>query len=287
MVAPSVRKLMAQSAIKDHKISVRKACDLMNISTSHWHYKPKLVPENAKVALELTGLSQKHPSWGFGLMYLHLRNVQTKHWNHKRVYGVYCDLKLNLKIKPKQRLVREKPEKLGVPKAPNMVWSMDFMHDQLTDARSFRSLNIIDDFNREALGTSIDLSLPSERVIRELDRIIEWRGSPLSIRVDNGPEYISDALKKWAESRGIALWFIQPGNPQQNAYVERFNRTMRQELFNQHLFTSIEQAQEAATQWQWTYNNERPHMALGGRTPAQCLKSFKDKTNPKPKSTLH
>jgi len=148
---------------------------------------------------------------------------------------------------------------------------MDFMHDRLNDGRSFRTFNVIDDYNREGLGIEVDLSLPSARVIRALEHIIEWRGKPKIIRCDNGPEYISQQLMDWAEKRQIRLQHIQPGKPQQNTYVERFNRTVRHQWLDQHLFTSIRHAQETATQWLWRYNNERPNMALGGITPKQKL----------------
>ena len=126
---------------------------------------------------------------------------------------------------------------------------MDFMHDQLLDGRIYRLFNVIDDFNREALSIDIDLSLPSERVVRALDQIIEWRGKPQTIRSDNGPEYISSTLANWARSQGIKLDYIQPGKPQQNAYIERYNRTVRYDWLNQYLFESIAEVQEYATQW--------------------------------------
>lgn len=134
---------------------------------------------------------------------------------------------MNLRIKPKKRLKREKPDMLSVPMTRNQVWSMDFMYDQLSDQRSFRLFNVIDDFNREALSIEVDLSLPAERVIRALDNIIEWRGKPKCMRCDNGPEYISGKLIAWAKKQDIEISYIQPGNPQQNAYIERFNRTVR------------------------------------------------------------
>ena len=149
---------------------------------------------------------------------------------------------------------------------------MDFMHAQLSDGRSFRTFNVIDDFNREGLAVEVDISLPALRVIRTLNQVIEWRGKPKAIRCDNGPEYISHALAEWAEKHGIALMFIQPGNPQQNAYIERYNRTVRYDWLNQHMFMSIDEAQKSATEWLWTYNNERPNMAIGGITPAQKLR---------------
>jgi putative transposase len=266
---------MAQKTIDAHSISIRRSCRLHSVSTTCWRYTPKRSRDNEQIESDLIALSEAHPQWGFGLMYLHLRNVQGKTWNHKRIYRIYCQLALNLRIKPRQRIKRQSPEPLAVPSSPNGVWSMDFMHDNLTDGRAYRSLNVIDDFNRELLCAEIDLSLPASRVIKALNQVIEWRGKPQAIRSDNGPEYISHKLANWAAKQGITLWFTQPGNPQQNAYIERFNRTMRYELLNQHLFTTIEQAQDAATKWQWIYNHDRPSMALNGLTPIQCLEQYK------------
>ena len=146
------------------------------------------------------------------------------------------------------------------------------LHDQLEDGRSFRLFNVIDDFNREALGIEIDFSLPSERVIRALKQIIAWRGKPQVIRCDNGPENISARIQCWARQWGIRFEYIQPGKPQQNAYIERYNRTVRHEWLDQYIIETIEEAQDFATQWLWTYNNDRPNMAIGGITPAQKLK---------------
>ncbi len=129
----------------------------------------------------------------------YLRNVQGRRWNHKRVYRIYRQLELNLRIKPRKRLYRDKPAALAVPERPNISWLMDFMGDRLDDGRAFRLLNVLDDFNGEGLGIEVDFSLPTERVIRSLDRTIEWRGKPVRIRVDNGPEYISGKLRAWAK----------------------------------------------------------------------------------------
>ena len=171
----------------------------------------------------------------------------------------------------KKRLTREKPEALSVPEQMNEVWSMDFMHDQLSDGRSFRLFNVIDDFNREGLGIEVDFSLSSERVVRSLNQIIEWRGKPKIIRCDNGPEYISRTLVNWAKECGVRIEHIQPGKPQQNAYIERYNRTVRYDWLAQYLFASIDEVQELATKWLWSYNHERPNMAIGGITPIQKL----------------
>lgn len=252
--------------------SIRLACDTFGISETCYRYHSKLRTENTLIADKLIGLTQARRNWGFGLCFLYLRNVKGYPWNHKRVYRIYRELELNLRIKPKKRLIREKPEALFVPSASNEVWSMDFMHDQLTDGRSIRLLNVIDDFNREGLSIDVDLSLPASRVIRSLDRIIEWRGKPKVIRCDNGPEYISAKLQEWAKNNEVILQYIQPGKPQQNAYVERYNRTVRYDWLNHHLFKSVQEVQYYATKWLWHYNNERPNMALGGITPKQKLK---------------
>ena len=268
---PSRRREMAKRAVTDRGVCIRAACDAFRISESCYRYERKLDAENAQVANWLIKLTDNHRSWGFGLCYLYLRNVKGFKWNHKRVYRIYKELELNLRIKPRKRLVREKPEALTVPLGINQVWSMDFMHDQLEDGRTFRLFNVIDDFNREAIGMEVDFSLPSERVIRELKQIISWRGKPAVIRCDNGPEYISAAIQTWAQEWGIRLEYIQPGNPQQNAYVERFNRTVRYEWLSQYYWSELAEVQDFATKWMWSYNHDRPNMALGGFTPKQRL----------------
>ena len=272
VTGPSQRCEMAETAVERRGVSIALACRAFGVSETCYRYSPKLKDENEVIADLLTGLTDARKTWGFGLCFLHLRNVKGHPWNHKRVYRIYCELELNLRIKPRKRLKRDKPDALAVPDAPNVTWSMDFMADRLGDGRAFRLLNVLDDFNREGLGIEVDFSLPAERVIRSLDRIIEWRGKPGTIRVDNGPEYISEKLRKWAEKHGVTIQHIQPGQPQQNAYVERYNRTVRHEWLDQYIIESIEEAQDQATQWLWTYNNDRPNMSIGGITPAMKLK---------------
>jgi len=271
VVKPAARKVFAQWAVKDQKISIRLACTIFNVSRTCYRYEPLHHDENEEIAGWLLRLTNCHKRWGFGLCFLYLRNIKRFGWNHKRVYRIYRDLELNLRIKPRKRLVREKPDKLAVPQHPNDTWSMDFMADQLSNGNKFRTFNVLDDFNREGLGIEVDVSIPAARVTRALDNIIEWRGKPKILRCDNGPEYISGTLAAWAKRHEITLAFIQPGNPQQNAYVERYNRTVRHEWLEMHELTSISHAQEEATKWLWTYNNERPNMAIGGITPAMKL----------------
>jgi len=262
---------MAERAVEERRVCIRVACQAFGISESCYRYEARLSDENAEIADWLVRLTHNQKSWGFGLCYFFLRNVKGKGWNHKRIYRIYRELELNLRIKPKRRIVREKPEPLAVPDAINECWSMDFMHDSLTDGRAYRLFNVIDDCNREALCIEAGFSLPAPRVTRALDQVIEWRGKPATIRCDNGPEYISNTLRDWAEKHGIWINFIEPGKPQQNAYVERFNRTVRYDWLNQSLFDALEEVQEFATSWLWTYNHLRPNMALGGITPMQKL----------------
>ena len=183
-------------------------------------------------------------------------------------------MKLNLRRKHKKRLPARILEPLAQPIAPNLTWSMDFMHDGLIDGKAFRSFNIIDDFNREVLNITLDTSLTSHRIIRELDKLIEWRGKPAKLRVDNGPEFVSAAMELWAEKNKLTLKFIQKGKPQQNGYIERFNRTYREEILDNYAFASLSQARIMTQAWIWVYNNERPHSSLGYMTPRGFLLKY-------------
>jgi len=203
---------MARRAVQAGITSIVHACGTFEVSQTCYRYQAKACQENAIIADWLLRLTSAYRDWGFGLCFLHLRNVKGFAWNHNRVYRIYRDLELNLRIKPRKRIVREAPEPLAVPEAVNQTWSMDFMHDQLADGRSFRMLNVLDDFNRQGLAMEVDISLPAARVIRSLEQVIPWRGKPHAIRCDNGPEYISGALQAWAERQDIALLYIQPGN---------------------------------------------------------------------------
>ena len=264
---------MAKKAIERDGISIRIACITFGISETCYRYEPKLCSENQYIADWLLRLTTTHKRWGFGLCFLYLRNVKGYRWNHKRVYRIYRELELNLRIKPKRRIKRDYPGDLDVPTAPNQVWSMDFMSDQLTSGKTLRTFNVMDDYNREGLGIEVDLSLPSARVVRALDQVIEWRGKPAALRCDNGPEYLNQTLVDWANEQQITLLYIQPGKPTQNAYIERFNRTARHEWLDLHHFESVAHAQLLATQWLWQYNNERPNTAIGGVPPRRLMEA--------------
>ena len=221
----------------------------------------------------LTRLAQSRPRWGFGLMFDWIRHRRhpRKPWNHKRVYRVYKELALNLRIKPKRRLPSRDPVPLTESQQPNDCWSLDFMSDSLTDGRSYRTLNVIDDFNREGLAIEVDHSLPSERVVRVLDQIAEERGFPRKLRSDNGPELVGRTLVAWAQKNQVQLTPIQPGKPTQNAYIERFNRTYRQEVLDLYAFSDLDEVRDESTRWLFSYNHDRPHLALDRQTPAGYL----------------
>lgn len=170
---PSQRRELAAKAVAQRGVSIALACRTVGVSETCYRYSPRRDIENDEIADLLLGLVKVKKTWGFGLCFLHLRNVQGHRWNHKRVYRIYRELELNLRIKPHRRLKREKPEELAVPDAPNMVWSMDFMANRLADGRQFRLLNVLDGFNREGLGVEADFSLPAQLVVRSLNQIIE------------------------------------------------------------------------------------------------------------------
>ena len=200
----------------------------------------------------------------FGLCFLYLRNVKGFGWNHKRVYRIYRELELNLRIKPHKR---ERPKPLVVTARPSDTWSMDFMAGLFEPFMCW-----ITSTNREGLGIEVDVSLPSEHVTHALwtelsnGAVNPGRFVVITDRKISVPIYVV-----WAETRGIQLDYIQPGKPQQNTYLERYNRTVRHEWLEMNEFPTIEEAQLTATQWLWIYNNERPNMALGGITPAMKL----------------
>lgn len=208
----------------------------------------------------------RRPRWGFWKCYDRLR-LDGHGWNHKRVHRVYKAMKLNLPRRTKRRLPQRVRQPMVVDAVPNAEWSMDFMSDALYGGRRFRTLNILDEGVREALDIVIDTSIPGGRVVRTLDRLIDWRGKPIAIRVDNGPEYLSTIFANWCRERGIELRYIQPGKPNQNAYIERFNRTYRHEVLDAYVFESLRQVRRITRAWINEYNEERPHDSLGKIPP--------------------
>jgi putative transposase len=225
---------------------------------------------DGEVIAAINAVVEKHARWGFWKCYKALRRKKYP-WNHKRVYRVYCQLKLNQKRRAKRRLPKRLRQPLLVPQRPNHVWSADFMSDALYSGSRFRAFTVIDDFNREVVAIEIDTSLTARRLIRVFERLRLTRGLPDILRVDNGPEFISSELVTWAESVGMMIQYIQPGEPNQNAYIERFNRTYREEVLNLYLFESLTEVREITYWWTIDYNEQRPHDALGDLTPVEYM----------------
>jgi putative transposase len=223
--------------------------------SSQYQAKPK---DDQDVQEALTTLTTKHASIGYWQCYFRLWN-KGHLWNQKKIYRVYIDMNLNIRCRAKKRLPEMVKQTLSLPDAPNQVWSIDFMSDTLVDGRRSLLFNVIDDFNSEALAIEIDTSMPSLRVIRVLNRVIEQRGKPSNIGSDNGPEFISHVLQDWCEKHKITLQYIQPGKPIQNSYIERKNGTIRREILNAYLFNSLAEVRYLSEEWRIDYNAERPH----------------------------
>lgn len=264
--------------MRKYDIGINRACKIINLSKTVYYYQPQL-PNDDQIKEELRLLTQQHPSRGFNKFFNELRNKGYT-WNHKRVYRVYCEMNLNLKRKTKKRLPSRNVIKLQQPLNLNEYWSIDFMSDVTTDSRKFRTLNVLDDFNRECLGIRIARSFPAKKVTEALDEIALGRGYSKKIRLDNGPEYISKEFVDWANKHHIELCYIQPGKPAQNGYVERFNRTYREEILDMYMFDSIEEAEIITEKWLDGYNNNRPHEALNNVAPRQfCNNKINDFEN--------
>lgn len=264
--------MLVQFMVEKHGVSQRQACTTLSVPRSSIQYKPK-AKNDIPVINALQSLVERHPAIGFWQSYFRLRRSGLG-WNHKKVYRVYTSLKLNIRRRHKKRLPTREKQTLFQPDAINQVWSIDFMSDSLWDGRKFRLLNVIDDYNREMLAMEADFSLPAVRVIGVLEFLIEFRGKPAMIRVDNGPEFISHKLEAWCRSHQITLVYIQPGKPMQNAYVERCNGSVRRELLNANVFYTLAEVRAYTEEWMEDYNRHRPHESLGYRTPYDLLQAI-------------
>ena len=253
--------------VVEKKFAVSRACAAVDLSPSAW-YRPleDKLARDLDVIEALVELAEKHPRWGFWMCYQRLR-LLGKGWNHKRVYRIYKQLGLNHRRKTKKRIPKRERQPLEVPARANAVWAIDFVHDTLYNGRKFRTLNVMDEGVRECLHIEIDTSLPAERLVRTMEQIKEWRGLPEAIRCDNGPELISKKFADWCEENDVEIRFIQPGKPDQNAFIERFNRTYREEVLSSYLFDDLDQVRQLTWEWMISYNEERPHDALGGLPP--------------------
>ena len=242
----------------EHRVSVSRSCQAVGLSRAAWYRQPRdRLRRDQEVIAALTRITEANRRWGFWLCYKQLR-FDGYGWNHKRVYRVYSELGLQHRRRTKKRILTRERQPLDTPSIVNAVWALDFMSDALYVGRRFRTLNVLDEGMREALAIEIDTSLPGERVVRLLERLCAWRGVPQAIRCDNGPELRSQVLVDWCKSMNIAIRYIQPGKPNQNAYIERFNRTYRDEVLNCYLFENLDQVREITADWLITYNERRP-----------------------------
>ena len=253
--------------ISNYKISQRKACKAINLPRSSYSYESICKNDDMYINL-LNELTQKHVSIGFWQSYYRIRRMGYN-INHKKLYRIYSGMKLNIRKKTKKRLPARVKQQLFKPEKMNQVWSIDFMSDSLWDGRKIRLLNVIDDFNREVLSIETDTSLPTLRVIRTLESIAKFRDLPKMIRVDNGPEFISSKLDIWCKEHKIELIFIQPGEPTQNAYIERLNGTLRRDILNAYVFKSVQEVREITAEWMIDYNYNRPHKSLNNKSPIE------------------
>jgi putative transposase len=261
-------------------LPVQRACQAVGLSRATY-YRPVVnwAQRDGPVIEALTLLGTTNPRWGFW-KYVNRLRFTGHRWNHKRLWRVYCRLRLNLPRRTKKRLPVRPVHPMAMIPQPNVVWALDFMSDTLYGGRRFRTLNILDEGVREVLAVEVDTSLPAERVVRVLEQVVAWRGQPQAVRLDNGPEFLADRFATWCADREIALWFIQPGKPNQNAFVERFNRTFRHEVLDAYVFESLDQVREISAKWMREYNEERPHDALARVPPATYRAQITARSSP-------
>jgi len=257
---------MVAYVVEHHQISISRACRVASLPKSMYYYQR--LKDDSETIAKLQELALAYPTEGQDLYYGRIRTQGYK-WNYKRVRRVYLLLGLNQRRKVRKRLPARVKTPLLRPDNPGEMWSMDFMNDVLTNQRKFRTLNVIDDFNREAIAIEVAHSMPAVRVTGILEQVICEQGKPQCIRVDNGPEFISKEFTTWCKDNHIEIRYTQPGRPMQNGYIERFNRSFRESILDAYLFDDITQVQLLAEEWVNDYNSKRPHEALEGKTPLE------------------
>ncbi len=267
MVTPASRRTAAGVMVTEFRRSQRRACELTGLWRSTFRYVWRR-PAQEELRQKLRELAFRRPRFGYRRL-LYFIQKEGHQVNHKRLFRLYRAEGLGLPRKrPKKRLfMRQRP--LTRASRPLERWSMDFETDFLSTGRRFRSFNIVDDFTRESPGLLVDTSIGGVRVTRFLDQLAEMHGLPEIMVIDQGSEFTSRAFLGWAEKRGIDLRFIDPGKPNQNAYIESFNGKFRDECLNVHWFESLEDARRIIEAWRIDYNEVRPHSSLGKRTPAE------------------
>lgn len=252
--------------MKARGMTERHALRVAGMSASSLRYVP--APDrNAELRQEIIRLAQRHRRYGAGMIYLKLRQKGQK-VNHKRVDRLYALEKLHVKRRRRKKVPIAERQPLIRPTAANQVWSMDFVFDRIGSGRALKCLAIVDDATHEAVAVVPEHAISGQQLTRILDRLAVTRGLPQVIRTDNGPEFTGRAMLTWAHQRGITLRLIEPGKPNQNAYIESFNGRLRDECLNEHWFMNLAHAKAIIETWRKEYNEERPKKVLGGLTPS-------------------
>lgn len=258
--------------------SARRACRLVRLSRSRWQYRSRR-GDDAPLRARLRELATLRPRWGYQQLHVLLRREGLR-VNHKKVLRLYREEGLAVSRRRRKKHVAIARVPLPQPTARTERWSMDFVSDALADGRSFRCFTLVDDFTRECPAIEVGQSLPAWRITHVLDRVATERGLPRSIVCDNGPEFAGTVMDRWAHDHGVALQFIRPGKPVENAYCESFHGKFRDECLNTFWFTTIADAQREIEHWRREYNDVRPHKNLGRRTPTEFTKSLQGQPSP-------
>lgn len=273
MVGAKEQKLAVEYVQKAHKVSERRACSVLNAPRTVVRYKP-VDKGDEKIKTSIKEVVEKRPRFGAPRVHQMLRR-RGININHKRTERLYKELGLSLKKKKRKKYKSELRIEPDVPIAKNEVWAMDFVHDALAAGKKIRGLTIIDICTKECPAIEVDFSLSSFKVITVLERLKENVGIPKFIKVDNGPEFISLALDKWASDNNVGLYFSRRGKPTDNANIESFNGKFRDECLNVNWFTSLEMAKRICEEWRKDYNEERPHSSLAYKTPKEFAEELK------------
>jgi putative transposase len=243
----------------------------MHLQRSLWYYRNR--KDDSEIIKKLTALAELFPTRGFDKYYAIIRKEGTR-WARSRVLRVYRAMKLCRRRRHKRRLPARIKDPLQKQLIPNYSYSMDFMSDALVSGRKLRILKVVDDCTRESLAVWCDYSITGQKVTEILEQIINERGKPHQIRVDNGPEFTGKIFTGWCSKRSITIKYIQPGRPMQNAYIERLNRTFREDVLDAYIFESLEEVRILSDEWQYSYNHLWPHDSLNNRTPAMVRDSL-------------
>jgi putative transposase len=267
-VKPSRRRPVVEYLCGGYKVSERRACGVARLSRSTRRYRSSKDPQTA-LRLRIREIAKARVRYGYRKIRV-LLNREGWKVGKKRVYRLYREEGLALHPRPpRRRPVAAHRRERRKPTAPNEVWSLDFVADQLADGRRFRALTVVDVFTRESLALEVGQSLKGENVVGVLNRLRQDRGVPKMLFCDNGAEFTSQVMDLWAYQNGVQIDFSRPGKPTDNAYVESFNGTFRAECLDAHWFTSLSEAKQGIETWRREYNESRPHRALGERTPSE------------------